>query len=49
MNMMLYMTSFEFSSFPFAEILKRKCCNFYALELIKLISLSGNFEKMLNF
>ena len=44
-----YITSFKISSFPFAEILKRKCWSFYAFEWIKLISLSRNFEKMLKF
>ena len=49
MNVLLFIASFEISFLPFAEILKRNCWSFYAFELIKLISLSRNFEKMLNF
>ena len=49
MNMLLCITCFKISSFPFTEILKKNCWSFYAFEWIKLISLSKNFEKMLNF
>ena len=48
-EMLLFITSFKISYFPFAEILKRKCWSFYTFELIKLILLSRNFEKMLKF
>ena len=49
MNVLLFIASFEISFLPFAEILKRNCWSFYVFESIKLISLSRNFEKMLNF
>ena len=40
MDVLLYITNFKISSFPFAEISKRKRWSFYAFEWIKLISLS---------
>ena len=33
MDVLLYITSFKISFFPLAEILKRKCWSFYAVEL----------------